>query len=574
MCVTAVRNPSAHPARAVLAVGIPSFAFEPTRSNGPDSHVCEPEAHFPFNVPLPPPQKPARRHTRRDLLTPRATQAKLCERGQRLHAPPRPIGEPTPPHAFPVRTPEQQTFELTGDAPSSPARTRNEPQSFPAYKAKRPRRQAAAGPRAVVRPGADPDEPSSRPDEPVSSVNASLRALGMRKRQISDEDITKCFEILDTEETGAMSRAGLTNVLNQLRLHVRPEEVADMVHEVDVDASGEVDINKFAVLLRRKAATLPNESTWQMFGALDANRDGVIEPGEFERTIKAAGIDLSMAQVQLMFAQADTDLSGGLTFEEFQTAYNKFQWAKLPGFGLRLEELKSSWDLLDENRDGVLELREAKALFDRLGLPQNNERIRNMLDLAKGEMGMPYSRFIDVYKSEPWLDPRVLGSTRLLIKRFKEAQEAMYEAQRAREVARGERWVGIEVLMARRALRTHGYVRAAINSFWHLLGSLRLHGQWVSLELYLTYRSKAFKVLGIGNDDLAHQQGFAVPFHDWDGDQATEMGFWETHKAGYDQDVPAHKHPVDCMGYPGFFESIFELVDTELGCERGNGTNA
>ena len=57
-----------------------------------------------------------------------------------------------------------------------------------------------------------------------------------------------------------------------------------------------------------------------------------------------------------------------------------------------------------------------------------------------------------------------------------------------------------KVLMKRRALRRHPLVKQAIDKFWGALDGLKVFGQYIPKDVYLTYHLKVAVNVGQGDD--------------------------------------------------------------------------
>eukprot|EP00656_Telonema_subtile_P054392 TRINITY_DN8126_c0_g1_i4.p1 TRINITY_DN8126_c0_g1~~TRINITY_DN8126_c0_g1_i4.p1 ORF type:complete len:1026 (-),score=303.19 TRINITY_DN8126_c0_g1_i4:160-3237(-) len=161
---------------------------------------------------------------------------------------------------------------------------------------------------------------------------------------------------------------------------------------------------------------------------------------------------------------------------------------------------------------------------------------------------------------------RGLGTAKVHLQLFQKGQDRMYaEQQKLEREETGQGASCKDALMERRGMRNNPVVSSAIESFWHLLGTLRLDDRWVEQDVYLTYHSKIFQCLEpFAFDPLEANE---VSEGDWAHDLEIEQAFWAQHQAGFEGVPPPEG--VQCIGYPGFFESLFELIDIRVGLQQG-----
>ena len=97
----------------------------------------------------------------------------------------------------------------------------------------------------------------------------------LTKEQI--EQLQAAFEIFDKDSDGVITIKELAEVVRSLGQVSRPEDVAEMIRELDADKSGTVDFHEFLMMMGRKMTAGEEEDELrQAFHVFDDNNDGFI----------------------------------------------------------------------------------------------------------------------------------------------------------------------------------------------------------------------------------------------------------------------------------------------------------
>merc|ERR1712010_409251 len=113
----------------------------------------------------------------------------------------------------------------------------------------------------------------------VRELNAAMRALGFEvkkeelKKMISDIDndgngaiefgefIEKVFKLFDDDNTGKISLRNLRRVAQELGENIDEEELQDMINQADRDGDGEINIDEFYRIMKKKGNFLEDLSS-------------------------------------------------------------------------------------------------------------------------------------------------------------------------------------------------------------------------------------------------------------------------------------------------------------------------
>lgn len=161
----------------------------------------------------------------------------------------------------------------------------------------------------------------------------------LTKEQI--EELQSAFEIFDKDNDGVITIQELGEVVRSLGQVSRPEDVQEMIRELDVDKSGTVDFHEFLIMMGRKMTAGEEEDELrQAFHVFDNNNDGFIRLEgrrrlwglkkyyvfslvELKAAMASLGENMSSEDVERMMNQADSNSDGLVSFEEFATMMNK-----------------------------------------------------------------------------------------------------------------------------------------------------------------------------------------------------------------------------------------------------------
>jgi Ca2+-binding EF-hand superfamily protein len=100
------------------------------------------------------------------------------------------------------------------------------------------------------------------------------------------------------------------DVIKSLGLNPNKEQLATLMQEIDLDGSGTVDFNEFAIWMSIKMSpdkfnkSSDLESTFRIF---DENGDHFITSSELKNVMKKLGQTLTDEEIDMMITEADTD---------------------------------------------------------------------------------------------------------------------------------------------------------------------------------------------------------------------------------------------------------------------------
>lgn len=73
--------------------------------------------------------------------------------------------------------------------------------------------------------------------------------LELTKKQ--RQELRECFNLIDTDGSGSISQAEITEALSYMGVHVTANSLAKIMKDVDTDGSGELEYSEFSQVGRR-----------------------------------------------------------------------------------------------------------------------------------------------------------------------------------------------------------------------------------------------------------------------------------------------------------------------------------
>eukprot|EP01126_Amoeba_proteus_P066773 TRINITY_DN9729_c0_g1_i2.p1 TRINITY_DN9729_c0_g1~~TRINITY_DN9729_c0_g1_i2.p1 ORF type:complete len:152 (-),score=46.39 TRINITY_DN9729_c0_g1_i2:81-536(-) len=131
------------------------------------------------------------------------------------------------------------------------------------------------------------------------------------------EECRQAFALFDKDGNGNITVDELETVLRSFGQTPTPDELHNMMKEVDIDGNGEIDFNEFLKMLARNITSSEDEIA-ECFKVFDKNSSGAIEPDELREVMESIGEVLTAEEVQLMIQELDDNNNGSVCFVEFQ----------------------------------------------------------------------------------------------------------------------------------------------------------------------------------------------------------------------------------------------------------------
>ncbi|CAL4103631.1 unnamed protein product [Meganyctiphanes norvegica] len=135
------------------------------------------------------------------------------------------------------------------------------------------------------------------------------------------EVLKRAFDSFDTENKGAISTDIVGTVLKMMGQSVNRKILMEIVDEVDVDGSGELEFNEFILLFKKFMNEEDEEELrkelHEAFRLYDKEGQGFIPTGVLREILHELDENLTDEELDGIVEEVDADGSGTVDFDEF-----------------------------------------------------------------------------------------------------------------------------------------------------------------------------------------------------------------------------------------------------------------
>merc|ERR1712106_549276 len=197
--------------------------------------------------------------------------------------------------------------------------------------------------------------------------NSGSILQGIASQFNSISSVKEGFKRIDNNGDGAISRQELKQ-----GLHLNEEELNVVFALGDIDQDGEISMAEFIPLMSPSAATAMNRLRNSFrditeviiaFKKFDANNDGALSQQELISGMKTTGMNFDNQDCANIFAMADLNQDGEISYVEFATALFPAAADGLSKFRSRLgaiTDVKMAFKRFDADGDGEISMSELK----------------------------------------------------------------------------------------------------------------------------------------------------------------------------------------------------------------------
>lgn len=139
----------------------------------------------------------------------------------------------------------------------------------------------------------------------------------------------EAFEMFDLDKDGAITYQDLAHIFLQFGINITPQELQDMINEVDINRNDTIEYNEYITLVARRVRDSDLvEEQFEAFRIFDKNGDGKISIEELKAVMTNIATNLmdreiSDQEIGYMFKLADKDEDGYISKEEFDDIINQ-----------------------------------------------------------------------------------------------------------------------------------------------------------------------------------------------------------------------------------------------------------
>ncbi|MBN3325826.1 TNNC1 protein, partial [Atractosteus spatula] len=143
-------------------------------------------------------------------------------------------------------------------------------------------------------------------------------------------------------EDGCISTKELGKVMRMLGQNPTPEELQEMIDEVDEDGSGTVDFDEFLVMMVRcmkdDSKGKSEEELAELFRMFDKNADGYIDFEELKIMLEATGEAITEDDIEELMKDGDKNNDGKIDYDGKYSIYTVY---KSPFMNLTFHSLEA-----------------------------------------------------------------------------------------------------------------------------------------------------------------------------------------------------------------------------------------
>ena len=138
---------------------------------------------------------------------------------------------------------------------------------------------------------------------------------------LSEERIAEykaAFEIFDKDKDNAINDKELGTVMRNLGQNQSDEELKRIIHEVDLEENGVINLHEFIYLMTKPLnANDTEEELIEVFKIFDRDGDGYINSHELRSVLSSLCEETNPEEIEEMIKEADIDGDGKVDFQEF-----------------------------------------------------------------------------------------------------------------------------------------------------------------------------------------------------------------------------------------------------------------
>ncbi|KAK3580768.1 hypothetical protein CHS0354_023057 [Potamilus streckersoni] len=138
----------------------------------------------------------------------------------------------------------------------------------------------------------------------------------LTQEQISE--LRQAFALFDKDGDGTVSTKELGTVMRSLGQNPSPQQLENIIREVDVDGNGTIEFDEFCVIMSQKLNGTQSEyDVLEAFKVFDPEGKGYITSEHLRLIMTTKGEKMTEDEVDEMINDADADGDGHIEYDEF-----------------------------------------------------------------------------------------------------------------------------------------------------------------------------------------------------------------------------------------------------------------
>ncbi|CAD6212479.1 unnamed protein product [Miscanthus lutarioriparius] len=157
-------------------------------------------------------------------------------------------------------------------------------------------------------------------DRPPSNSSGYRTDKVRRKRLTAQKrkEIKEAFDLFDIDGSGTIDAKELNVAMRALGFEMTPEQISQMIAEVDKDGSGTIDFDEFVDMMTDKMGERDaRDALHKAFRIIDQDANGKISDMDIQRLAIETGERFTLDEVREMIEAADENGDGEIDLDEF-----------------------------------------------------------------------------------------------------------------------------------------------------------------------------------------------------------------------------------------------------------------
>jgi len=151
---------------------------------------------------------------------------------------------------------------------------------------------------------------------------ASLNVIASQLTDTAIRELKEMFISMDDNNDGTLSVGELKEGLSKAGVAI-PQDLAEMMDNIDTDGSGVLDYSEFLAAALDKRRYIQEDMCWRAFKVFDMDGGGTIDKEEllkllgFDKLADQLQIEVTEAEVDAIMNEVDLNKDGKIDFDEF-----------------------------------------------------------------------------------------------------------------------------------------------------------------------------------------------------------------------------------------------------------------